>query len=82
MEAVKAIHAAMFSRGSQEFVARVFEWTVEAFEGRYRDYQAVDARYHDLEHTPPGNPSYASILQDASEQARRPSSHNGCSNSA
>lgn len=63
MEAVKAIHAAMFSRGSQEFVARVFAWTVEAFEGRYRDYQAVDARYHDLEHTLQGTLCYARILQ-------------------
>jgi hypothetical protein len=63
LEAVKAIHAAMFSRGNPAFVVEVFEWTLAAFEGRYRDYQPVDARYHDLEHTLQGTLCYARILQ-------------------
>jgi hypothetical protein len=53
----------MFSRGERDFVAKVFGWAVEAFEGRYRDYQPIDARYHDLEHTLQGTLCYAQILQ-------------------
>jgi hypothetical protein len=53
----------MFNRGERDFVAKVFGWAVEAFEGRYRDYQPVDARYHDLEHTLQGTLCYAQILQ-------------------
>ena len=61
--AVAAIHSGMFHRGERDFVAKVFHWAVEAFEGRYRDYQPVDARYHDLEHTLQGTLCYAQILQ-------------------
>ena len=61
--AVAAIHGEMFTRGNREFVAKVFGWAVEAFEGRYRDYQPVDALYHDLEHTLQGTLCYAQILQ-------------------
>ena len=53
----------MYERGSREFVSQAFDWAVEAFEGRYRDYQAIDARYHDLEHTLQGTLCYAQILQ-------------------
>ena len=34
-----------------EFMPKIFGWAVEAFEGRYKDYQAIDAKYHDFEHT-------------------------------
>lgn len=61
--AVASIHGEMFSRGGRDFVAKVFGWAVEAFEGRYRDYQPIDARYHDLEHTLQGTLCYAQILQ-------------------
>jgi hypothetical protein len=61
--AVASIHGEMFSRGERDFVAKVFGWAVEAFEGRYRDYQPIDARYHDLEHTLQGTLCYAQILQ-------------------
>lgn len=61
--AVASIHGEMFSRGERDFVARVFGWAVDAFEGRYRDYQAIDALYHDLEHTLQGTLCYAQILR-------------------
>lgn len=61
--AVAAIHGEMFSRGNHEFVPKVFGWAVEAFEGRYRDYQPIDATYHDFEHTLQGTLCYAQILR-------------------
>lgn len=61
--AVAAIHGQMYQKGDRDFVAKVFGWAVEAFEGRYRDYQPIDARYHDLEHTLQGTLCYAQILQ-------------------
>ncbi|MFM8470032.1 MAG: hypothetical protein ACKODH_08685 [Limisphaerales bacterium] len=61
--AVASLHGEMFSRGGREFVAKVFGWAVDAFEGRYRDYQPIDARYHDFEHTLQGTLCYAQILQ-------------------
>jgi hypothetical protein len=50
MEA-QAAYLAMFPNGDMLFVPRVFGWVIECFTGSYRDYQAVDARYHDFEHT-------------------------------
>ena len=41
----------MFPGADPMFVPRVFGWAIECFTGNYRDYQAVDARYHDFEHT-------------------------------
>jgi hypothetical protein len=32
-------------------VTRLFDWAHTAFTGAYRDFQAVDTRYHDYEHT-------------------------------
>ena len=61
--AVNSIHGAMFSRGDRGFVAKVFGWAVESFEGNYLDYQPIDALYHDLEHTLQGTLCYAQILQ-------------------
>ena len=48
---VQAAYLAMFATGDPLFVPRVFGWAIECFTGSYRDYQAVDARYHDFEHT-------------------------------
>ncbi|MEN9573005.1 MAG: hypothetical protein RL514_860 [Verrucomicrobiota bacterium] len=61
--AVASIHGEMFSRRERDFVGKLFGWAFEAFEGRYRDYQPVDALYHDLEHTLQGTLCYAQILQ-------------------
>jgi hypothetical protein len=48
---VQKAYLAMFPRADRLFVPRVFGWVIECFTGQYKDYQAVDARYHDLEHT-------------------------------
>lgn len=63
LAAVTALYAEMFEQGERNFPAKVFAWAVDAFEGRYRDYQPIDARYHDLEHTLQGTLCYALILR-------------------
>lgn len=61
--AVTSIHGEMFSKGERGFVAKFFGWALDAFQGGYRDYQPIDARYHDLEHTLQGTLCYAQILR-------------------
>jgi len=48
---VQAAYLEMFPNGNPLFVPRVFGWAIECFTGHYHDYQAVDAQYHDFEHT-------------------------------
>jgi hypothetical protein len=52
----------MFPDADPLFVPRVFGWAIECFTGNYRDYQAVDARYHDFEHTLQGTLCLARLL--------------------
>lgn len=70
--AVASMHGEMFSRGERDFVAKVFGWAVDAFEGRYRDYQPIDALYHDLEHTLQGTLCYAQILKGRQSSGTTP----------
>jgi len=60
---VHAIYIEMFPQGDRLFVPRVFAWAQQCFTGQYRDYQAVDARYHDFEHTLQGTLCMARLLQ-------------------
>jgi hypothetical protein len=48
---VQASYAAMFGGADRLFVSRAFSWATNCFTGNYRDYQPIDARYHDFEHT-------------------------------
>ncbi len=50
-KAVQAIHREMFPEGDTEFIPKAFRWAIECFEGRYRNFQPIDALYHDFEHT-------------------------------
>jgi len=52
--AVQAAYADMFPRGDPNYISTIFGWAVSWFSGKYRDYQAIDAHYHDLEHTMQG----------------------------
>jgi len=49
--AVQAAYLDIFPRGDKTFVPRAFQWATDCFTGKYGDYQAIDARYHDFEHT-------------------------------
>lgn len=59
---VQSAYRSMFPEADQLFVPRVFGWIIECFSGKYGDYQAVDARYHDFEHTLQGTLCLARLL--------------------
>src|SRR5580765_5044239 len=59
---VQTAYREMFPGGDPDFVPRVFGWAIECFTGHYADYQAVDAHYHDLEHTLQGTLCMARLL--------------------
>jgi hypothetical protein len=59
---VQKAYDAMFLQGNRAFIPAAFEWAMEYFEGKYRDYQPIDARYHDLEHTLQGALCMARLL--------------------
>ncbi len=48
---VQAAYLAMFPDGDKLFVPQIFGWVIDCFSGRYPGYQAIDAQYHDFEHT-------------------------------
>lgn len=60
---VRGIYVSMFPGADPEFVTPAFAWVMDCFRGRYANYQAIDARYHDLEHTLQGTLCFARLLQ-------------------
>lgn len=60
--AVQSAYLGVFPDGDPTFVPRAFDWLIAGFTGRYADYQALDARYHDLEHTMQGALCMARLL--------------------
>lgn len=69
---VQTRHQRLFPQGDALFVPRVFGWAVECFTGRYPGYQAVDARYHDFEHTLQGTLCLARLLAGRQEAGAQP----------
>jgi hypothetical protein len=48
---VEATFSSLFPGVDSSFIAEAFGWIGQWFTGKYSGYQAIDARYHDLEHT-------------------------------
>jgi hypothetical protein len=69
---VQAAYLTLFPEGDRLFVARAFGWAIECFTGNYQDYQAVDARYHDFEHTLQGTLCMARLLRGRFEAGAQP----------
>src|SRR5690349_12262886 len=69
---VQSAYLTMFPEGDLLFVPRIFGWAVECFTGGYQGYQAVDARYHDLEHTMQGTLCMARLLRGRHAAAAQP----------
>ncbi|HXT10632.1 MAG TPA: hypothetical protein VN873_03650 [Candidatus Angelobacter sp.] len=69
---VQSAYLGMFPKGEAAFVPRVFGWAIECFTGKYRDYQAVDARYHDFEHTLQGTLCFARLLHGRHRAKAKP----------
>lgn len=70
---VQKAYLAMFPHGDRLFVPRVFGWAIECFTGNYADYQAVDALYHDFEHTLQGTLCMARLLHARHRAGGKPS---------
>ena len=58
----KAAYTEMFPDGDPLFVINAFGWASDCFNGRYGDYQRIDARYHDFEHTLQGTTCFVHLL--------------------
>ena len=69
---VQKAYLAMFPDGDLLFVPRAFGWAMECFTGHYADYQAVDTRYHDFEHTLQGALCLARLLHGRQQAAAQP----------
>jgi hypothetical protein len=60
---VQTAYLTIFPEGDRFFVPRAFGWAIDCFVGGYRDYQPVDARYHDFEHTLQGTLCMVRLLR-------------------
>jgi hypothetical protein len=60
---VQSAYLSTFPDGDRLFVSSAFGLAIECFSGNYSDYQAVDARYHDFEHTLQGTLCMTRLLQ-------------------
>jgi hypothetical protein len=62
-EQVEALFRSCFPEAGFEFVSRAFGWVQQCFSGNYPGYQAIDTRYHDLEHTLQGTLCLMRLLE-------------------
>ncbi len=69
---IQSAYRAMFADGEPDYIPKIFRWTVACFSGKYRDYQAIDAHYHDLEHTMQGALCMARLLLHRHRQQAQP----------
>ena len=69
---IQAAYLAMFPDADKSYVRTVFEWAVACFEGRYQDYQPIDAHYHDLEHTLQGALCMSQLLRNRHDSNAQP----------
>ena len=69
---VQSVFSTLFPQANGRFIPEAFKWTNEWFTGRYPGYQAIDARYHDLEHTLQGTLGLVRLLRGRHFAAVRP----------
>lgn len=69
---VESVFSMLFPEADGSFIPRCFRWTEQFFSGRYPGYQAIDALYHDLEHTLQGTLALVRLWRGAHLAAARP----------
>lgn len=70
---VQGLYENMFPEGANRmFVPQVLGWTIDCFTGYFEEYQAVDTRYHDFEHTLQGTLCLARILHGRHRAGAKP----------
>ena len=60
---VAEIYQELFPSGLATFIETTFRWVTDAFAGNYGDFQRIDAKYHDLEHTLQVTLAFARLLR-------------------
>lgn len=69
---VQTAYLAMFPHAGSLFIPQVFGWAIDCFTGQYADYQAIDAKYHDFEHTLQGTLCMARLLRGRHDANAQP----------
>jgi hypothetical protein len=69
---VQSVYLGNFPDAEARFIPQVFGWVADCFAGKYADYQAVDALYHDFEHTLQGTLCMARLLRNRHLALTRP----------
>ena len=68
----------IFPNGDARFVPRAFDWAKECFLGYYETCQAIDAPYHDFEHTLQGTLCMARLLRGRHRAGAQPQISESC----
>jgi hypothetical protein len=69
---VQKAYLEMFPQGNRKYIPMIFQWADEWFTGRYKDYQKIDAHYHDMEHTLQGVLCMAQLLLKRHSRQHQP----------
>ena len=69
---VEAIFSSLYPEAEGEFISRAFASAEEWFGGQFPGYQAIDALYHDLEHTLQGTLCLVRLLRGRHFAGARP----------
>jgi hypothetical protein len=69
---VQAAYLGLFPDADPSFIPTAFGWLQDCFAGRYKDYQAIDLVYHDLEHTLQGTLCMVRLLQGREAAGAKP----------
>ncbi|MDB6055549.1 MAG: hypothetical protein JWN25_3072 [Verrucomicrobiales bacterium] len=69
---VEFAYRKMFPSADVLFVKEAFSIAVSCFSGKYKDYQPIDARYHDMEHTMQGSLCMARLLLNRHQSGAQP----------
>jgi hypothetical protein len=72
LHACRSAWRAITGHEDDGFLARAFDWVETAFQGYHPDYERLDTRYHDLEHTMQGALCLARLLTGWHQVAGQP----------
>jgi hypothetical protein len=70
---VISIFQSLFPNADPSCINLAFKWVDDAFSGRYADYQAIDTKYHDFEHTLQGTLCFVRLLCGYQAEGTQPS---------
>lgn len=69
---VQRIFHEMYPTADRYVIHKAFGWITDCFNGKYGNYQPIDALYHDLEHTLQGTLCLVRLLQGRHQAGAKP----------